>query len=150
MIRQRSEIETLRTKARYIPRVDRFDVRVVGLELWQSFMNNVRRRQLPNFGHDGILLHFEKGGFVEVVDLWYQRALHDGSTFVIFDVASPNGAIQLDFFRESLLLEVTDGVVVCVCEEMCHGRVCFLDVGFEVIHQHTTVSLPSSVDFPEE
>lgn len=61
------------------------------------------------------LFHLEQhAAAFEVADARDHGALHDRATFVVFDVTHPDGAVEGDFFREALLFEVTDGIVVRV------------------------------------
>lgn len=78
---------------------------------------------------------------LQVVDLVEHRTLHYCTTLIILDIPRPYRTIEGDFLRETLLPEITNSIVIRVCEEVHHCRVGGFDVGFKVIHEHTTISL---------
>lgn len=92
-----------------------------------------------DFGLHGFFLLEQHAADFEIADARDHGALHDGAAFVVFDVAHPGGLVERDFFGESLLFEVADGVVVSVSEEVLDGRGGF-DVVLEVGHEMRAVA----------
>ena len=92
-----------------------------------------------DLGLDGFLLLEEHAGGLQVADLGDQAALHDGAAFVVFDVAHPERLFEGDVFGEALLLEIADGVVVGVGEEVLNWG-SGLDVVFQMAHEMCAVA----------
>ena len=86
-----------------------------------------------NLRQDSLFLLEEHSPGFEVADFWDHGTLHDGSTFVIFDIAHPARLFKSNFFSKSLLLEISDGVIIRISEEMLNGRSSF-DIVLEVGH----------------
>ena len=107
----------------------------------QPLVHDMGFRLLSNLFKDSFSLLRNDLLCLEIIDVLKHRALHDGSAFVIFDISRPYGTIQRNLFREALLPEITDCVVVRIREEMHHCRIGGLYMGFEVVHQHTTIAL---------
>ena len=66
--------------------------------------------------------------------------MHDGSTFVVFDVTHPCGLFERYVLCKALFLEIADRVVVSIREEMLNRRGRF-HVVFEMRHEVCAVAL---------
>lgn len=66
--------------------------------------------------------------------------MHDGTAFVILDVAHPARLFEGDFLGKSLLLEIPNGVIIGVGEKMLDGGG-GLDIILQVGHQMSPVAL---------
>ena len=75
------------------------------------------------------LMHFN------VFDLWQHPALHDGSTFVIFDISDPSLSVERNLFRESLFSEISNGVIIRISKEIIDSRMSGADMIFERVHE---------------
>ena len=82
--------------------------------------------------------------YFHISDFWDHRALHDRPTFVILYIPDPALAIKGDLFGETLLLEVSDGVVVCISKEVVDRWARFPDIVFERVHEMRSISLEVS------
>ena len=100
----------------------------------------MRFRHGANLGVHALFLLEQHPARLEVADLGHHAALHDGATFVIFDVAHPARFREGDLLCEALLLEVADRVVVGVGEEV-HDVACSFHVVFQVGHEVCAVTL---------
>ena len=76
--------------------------------------------------------------YFEVSDPRDHGALHDCTSFIIFDVAHPARLLKCNVFGETLLLKVPNSVIVRVGEEMLYWRRGF-DVVLEVGHEMCAV-----------
>ena len=65
--------------------------------------------------------------------------LHYRSALVILDIAHPTGFLQSDLLCKSLFLEVSDCIIVGVCEEVL-DRGCCSDIVFQVGHEMCSVA----------
>ena len=88
----------------------------------------------------GLLIGEDLPG-LEVSDLWYHATMHDGPSFVVFDVTDPSFSIEIDLLGETLFLEVSNGVVVGIGEEVVDRRMSLSDVILERVHEVRTVAL---------
>lgn len=96
---------------------------------------------LPDLLKDELLLLEQQRSHLKIFDLRQHRALHDGSTFVIFDVPRPQMTRQRDFLSEALLLEVTESIIIGVGEKMLDTRMSTLDPVLDVIHKMRAITL---------
>lgn len=69
--------------------------------------------------------------------------MHDCAAFVVLDISSPHTAFERNLFRETLLFEVADGIVVGVGEEV-HTRGILFNIILKVVHKMRTVTLRAS------
>lgn len=102
-------------------------------------MNVVRLGVCADLGLDALLLFKQHATHFQVADSGQHGALHDGSTLVILDISHPDFLVQGDFLCEPLFLEVTDGVVVGIRQEV-HDVARGLDVVLEMGHEMGTVA----------
>ena len=65
--------------------------------------------------------------------------LHDGPAFVVLDIAHPTWFLQSNFLCKSLLLEVSDCIIVGVCEEVLDWGSCS-NIVFQVGHEMCSVA----------
>ena len=116
---------------------------LAGLEILPFFgwrVLDVAAREDADLGVRGLLLLGQHLGGGEVPHVRDHGALHDGAPFVVLDVAHPQRLVEADVLGEALLLEVADGVVVRVGEEVLDlGRV-GLDKVLEVGHHVRAVA----------
>ena len=96
-------------------------------------MDDMRFAKGTDFGCHGLFLLEQHAPGFEVANPGYHGALHDGATFVIFDIAHPARFFECNFFGEALFLEVADGVIVSVREKMLNGGGRF-DIIFQMGH----------------
>ena len=73
-----------------------------------------------------------------VADVPVYVALHHGAPVVVFDEAFPPRLGQGWTFRESLLSEILDRIVVCVCQKIMDLLV--TSMIFQLIHQARTIA----------
>lgn len=92
-----------------------------------------------NLGLDAFLLLKEHAAHFQISNARQHGALHDGSALVIFDVSHPHVLGESDFLGEALFLEITNGIIVGIRQEV-HDIACGLDVVFQVGHEMRTVS----------
>ena len=71
-----------------------------------------------DLGMNGLLLFQKHASHLQVSNSGKHRALHDGSTLIILDVSHPDRLLECDFFCKTLLLEVSNRVIIGICEEM--------------------------------
>lgn len=71
----------------------------------------------------------------QISDLGQHHTLHDRPALVILDVPYPAVATELDLLGEALFLEVPDGIVVGIREEVIDRWVGSSDVVFERVHE---------------
>ena len=66
-------------------------------------------------------------------------ALHHCASVVVLDEVFPTWLWQIVIFGESLLAEVLNGVVVCICQEVVQFfRLCVI---LQLVHQTRAISL---------
>ncbi len=106
---------------------------------FQSFVDHMRSTDAPNLGEHRLLLRCQHVLHLQILYSWQHAALHQRTTFVVLDVTHPDRSIETDLLRETLLLEVANGVVIGVREEVHHGRRRF-HVILEMVHQMRTIS----------
>lgn len=121
----------------YIEGVDLFDA-VLPLLWW--CVDEVRLGVGTNLGLDTFLLLKKHTALLKVPHTIQHGALHDGAPFVILDIPHPHAPIQRDLLGKALLLEVPNGVVVSIREEV-HDVAGGLDVVLEVGHHVGAVTL---------
>lgn len=110
-----------------------------GFPFFGGGVHDVAFGEGADFGLHGFFLLEEHSADFEIPDARDHGALHDGAAFVVFNIAHPSGFIERDFFREPLLFEVPDGVVVGVGKEMLDGGSGF-DVVFKMGHEMRAVA----------
>jgi hypothetical protein len=117
--------------------IDRFDV-TLG-PLCRSGVDLVRLADGADLRICAFLLLQKHAARLEVADFGDHAALHDRAAFVVFDVAHPARLFERDFLGEALFLEVANGVVVGVGQEVHDLRGRF-DIVFEVGHEMGAVA----------
>lgn len=70
------------------------------------------------------LMHFN------IFDLWQHLALHDCSTFIIFDIPNPSLSVERNLFREPLFSKVSNSVIIRIGKKIVDGRMSRSDVVF--------------------
>ena len=75
----------------------------------------------------------------KIPDARNHSTLHDGSAFVILDIAHPTWFLQSDFLCKSLLFEISNCIIVGVCEEVFDWGSCS-DIVFQVGHKMCSVA----------
>ena len=75
-------------------------------------------RQFLDLLDDELLLFFDDVAYPRVVDGWMDKALHHGSSLVVFDVAFPSLRRHPAVLAEALLSEITQSKVVSVCHQI--------------------------------
>ena len=86
----------------------------------------------------GLLLH-EHPSALKIANLRQHRALHQSTALVVFDVSHPLGLVECDLLCKSLLLKISNRVIVRVGEEV-HDIARCLHIVFQVIHEMRTVA----------
>ena len=99
----------------------RIDFTWTVLPLLRRSVHDVALTKGTNLGSNSLLLLQEHAAGLKVSNLGHHGALHYGAALVVFDVAHPPWFLQGDLFRESLLLEVADGVIISISEKMLDG-----------------------------
>ncbi len=84
-------------------------------------MDDVAFAEGADLGQNGLFLLEEHPSGFEVADFGDHRTLHDGTAFVILDIAHPARLFEGDFLGKSLLLEIANGVIIGIGEEMLDG-----------------------------
>ena len=93
-----------------------------------------------DLGVDALLLLEQHAAALEVADLGDHAALHDSAALVVLDVSHPTALLESDLLGEALLLEVANGVVVGVGQEV-HDVGGGLDVVLQMRHEMGAVAL---------
>ena len=120
---------------------DRHGIDLAGavLPLLGRCVHDVAFGKCADLGLHGFFLLEEHSADFQVSDARDHGALHDSAAFVVFDVAHPCGFLERDLFRETLLLEISDGVVIRVGKEVLDGGGGF-DIVFQMGHEVRTVA----------
>ena len=94
--------------------------------------------QLKDFVHYEISLAFDDVRNVFVVDAFMNFTLHHGRTTIVFNVTFPLCFWHLQMFSETLLSEIFNSIIICVCHKILNSQ--SLSMCFESVHQ--TCSIP--------
>lgn len=79
--------------------------------------------------------------YLQISHLRQHPTLHDGPALIVLDIPDPSLARERDLLRETLLLEISDSVIVGISEEVVDAVMGPLDVVFERVHKVRTVPL---------
>lgn len=104
------------------------------------WVDDVAFAERADLGENSFFLFEEHPSGFEVADFGDHSTLHDGTAFVILDIAHPARLLEGDFLGKSLLLKIPDGVIVGVGEKMLDGGG-GLDIILQVGHQMSPVAL---------
>ena len=102
-------------------------------------MDDVALREGSYFCRDCFLLLKQHAANFEIPDARDHSTLHDGSAFIILDIAHPTWFLQSDLLCKSLFLEVSNCIIVSVREEVLDWRSCS-DIVFQVRHEMCSVA----------
>ena len=91
------------------------------------------------FCRDCFFLLEQHAANFKIPDARDHSTLHDSSAFVILNIAHPTWFLQSDLLCESLFLEVSDCIIVGVCEEVLDWGSCS-DIVFQVGHEMCSVA----------
>lgn len=111
------------------------------LELLNPRIHHLGLGNLPDLRQYSIPLLSHHISDPHVVNFRQQNAFHNRPAFVILDVTCPDRSRQGNLLGKTLFPKVPDCIVVGISEEVHHRRVRGPNVVFEMIHEHTTVTL---------
>ena len=75
-----------------------------------------------DLGADDFLLLQDHAPRLEVANLGHHGALHDCSALIILDESHPARFLERDLLGEALFLEIANGIIVGVRQEVHHIR----------------------------